>query len=785
VSDLARSAAAAILGDALRGLRARRGRTALAAGVILAAALVLGVVVSAAYALGGGFERAAERADLPSVLARFDGSGRAEVDARVRALPNLAARAYRTEFTRVRLAAGGHSLDEGVVHAVGGPRRGYAITAGRDLRASGDEVVVEAGLARQWKLRPGDRLAIGGLGPFRIVGVALAPDNVSYPLVRTARVYVARHWLEQRLGRRLPVNVALLWARDESRTDVLLSQARASAGGMRALRFTTRAGVRTLVESAAGLVIALLTAFALVSAALAGVLLAASARSEVARRLPAIGVRRAVGAGPGTIVALHAAEGALVAALPAAAGLALGGPLAAGPVRGVLESLNELAPGPVTTTALLAAVWAGAVVLVALASAWPAWRAARRSPAALLRRGDVQLPRARRWSLARWRQRQARVVAIGGAPQSPWRGGLLALGAQLVCARRARFAALVAVLGAATAVVLLLLALASLLTALRDDPAALGKRYQLTAQLSAERLPEVATIPGVRAVAPRYELRAVSATALGSPLRLIAYPGDHTRFEAPPLASGRRLRSDGEAEVGAGLADALGLRVGSTLAVQAAAAQELRFRVVGVVRALQDEGRVAYVRPARLEAALGSLSGPLVLRLDPGADQAAVRRRLSELGAAPQPVSGATGDSRGLLDVLARLLRVVALTVALVCLSALAQALALTAAERRGAFATLRATGADGRALRRLLFGAALAVAAPATLLALVLETLLLAPATERLAAGYADLPLQTDPAQVVLTLTGLLVLCVAASAGTARRLLREPVVAGLREAER
>ena len=513
------------------------------------------------------------------------------------------------------------------------------------------------------------------------------------------------------------------------------------------------------VEQAAGLVVALLVAFALVATGLAGVLLAAGARSEVQRRLPSIGVRRSLGATPAGLAALYATEGALVAALPAAFGLALGGLLAAGPVRGVLEALNELAPGTFAQLGLLGGLWLLAVVLVAAAAAAPAWRAARGAPAGLLRRGDVT------------------------APSHSGGGGLVLLGARLVAARRARFGVLVGVLGTALAVVLLLLGLASLLTALRDDPSTLGKRYQLTARLPADRVAQVEAIPGVLDAAPRYELTAVSATALGSPLRLIAYPGDHTRFEAPPLATGRRLRGDGEAEVGAGLADAVGLRVGSTLAVQAQRARELRFRVVGIVRALQDEGRVAYVRPGRLAAA-GTLDGPLALRLEPGADQDRVRRELVALGAASSPVGGATGNDRGLLDVLARLLRLVAITVALVCLSTLAQALALTAAERRGAVATLRAAGADGRALRRLLLGSALAVTLPAALLALALELLVLAPLTERLTASYADLPLRTDPGQVALVAACLVALAIAASTWTARRLLRQSVVAGLRESE-
>jgi hypothetical protein len=340
----------------------------------------------------------------------------------------------------------------------------------------------------------------------------------------------------------------------------------------------------------------------------------------------------------------------------------------------------------------------------------------------------------------------------------------------------------VAVLGTAASVVLLLLALASLLQALRDDPATLGKRYQLTARLAPEAAGAVEAIPGVAAAAPRFSVPAVSASSLGSPLTLIAYPGDHTRFEAPPLASGRRIRGPGEAEVGLGLADALGLRPGSTLAVQPGAPREARFRVVGVVRALQNEGRVAYVQPDRLAATGAELSGPVVLRLRPGADRARVGRGLRALGAQPDAVLGATGDNGAFLDVLAGLLRIVAGAVALVCLHALVSALALTARERRGAVATLRAAGADARALRRLLGGAAGAVVVPAVAVAVALEAIVLAPLVAHLTAGYADLPLGATGGQIALVAGALLAISWIAAWLTGRRLVREPVVAGLRE---
>jgi ABC-type lipoprotein release transport system permease subunit len=771
------------LRTAWASLRGRPGRAALTAVGVAAAGLVLGVALTVAYALSTGFDRAADRADLPTIVARFDDEDRSTVDAAVRDLPNLAARSYRYERTRVRLTAGDHSLDQGVIEVVGGGRRGYAIVAGRDVRSAAGaplEVVVERGLATQWGLHVGDRLDVGEVGSVPIVGISIAPDNVAYPLAKTARVMVGEGPLLERFGappgQRFAVNAALLWAQDPSRADVLVSAARQSSFGLRRLRFLTRGGVEALVGQAAGIVVALLVAFGVVATGLAGVLLGAGAQSEVQRALDRIGLQRALGVSPGAVVAVHAVRGALVAAPAAAVGLGIGALAGRTPTERVLASLNELSPSAGRLVSLLSLVWLCAVALVAGASALPAWRAARRTPAALLRGGDIASP-----------SRPRRAGRLGGHHAGHLdrrrRGGLAALGARLAIARRLRFASVVAVLGAAASVVLLLLALASLLQALRDDPATLGKRYQLTTRLPDSATTAVEAIPGVEAAAVRYSTDAVSASSLGSPLKVIAYSsGDRTRFEAPPLASGRRAHGADEAEVGLGLADALGLRPGSTLVIQPLAQQEARFRVVGIVRALQDEGRVAYVAPDRLLAAGVGLDGPMVLRLKPGASRARIAEGLNALGARADAVRGATGDSSAFLNVLAGLLRIVAATVALVCLHALISALALTARERRGAVATLRAAGADARALRRLLGGAALAVVVPAIVVAIILETALLSPLVAHLAAGYADLPLGATAVQIVLVAGGLLLLSWAAAALTGHRLVREPVVAGLRE---
>ncbi len=739
---------------ALAGLRARRSRTVLAAVGIVAASLVVGTGVTVGYGLATGFERAADQADLPDIIARFDETGREQLDERVRALPNLASRSYRFERTNIPLTANGRHTHKGAFHVVMGERRGYLVAEGRDLSGRPGEVVAEQGLAREWDLEVGDTVDVGRAGPLRLVGIAVSPDNVAYPLARAARVY-----LPDVYNADTPANLALLWLNDPAKADVTLTQARSVSFGLGRLEFVTRDGVKVLLGQAAGIVISLLVAFSLVALVAAGTMLAAGAHADVQRRLPSLGVQRALGFAPGRIAALQATEAALVA-LPAALIGIVGGTLAvAGPAAALLASLNERPPGWALLGPLAVAL-AGVVAIVVVAGTWPAWRAARRPPASILRGGDV-VPSG----------------AGGGG-----RGGMAALGARFATAARWRWAAAVATIGVCAGVVTLMLALASLLERLRDDPGTVGKRYQLTVPLDASLADRVDEIPGVADVAPRYATDGADSYRLGEPLRLVAFPGDHTEFEAPPLATGRRIRGPDEIEVGLGLADALGLRPGSTFAVQLAGGTEARFRVAGVVRALENDGRIGWVQPKRLLESDPGLRPSLAVRLDGGADRAAVSRELVQLGAPPQSAAAATTRNAQFLGVLAAVLRGVGLAVGLVCLYALVQALAVTARERRGAVALLRACGADVGTVALVLLGAAAAVALPGAVLGVVLEVTVMGPLVARLAAGFASLPIAPGPGQVLLVVCGLLALAAVATALVARRVLREPVVVGLRE---
>jgi ABC-type lipoprotein release transport system permease subunit len=747
---------------AARRLRVRLGRTALAALGIAAAGAMLGTAVTLSYGLGTGWERAAARADLPDVIARFDEEPLEEVETRVRRLPNLESASYRLELTGLPLFHRGRSVPDSSVHVVREGRRGYAIVDGRDLTGSSGEVVIEKGLAGEWALEPGDVVYGGSSGgfPLRVRGIAVAPDNVAYPLASKPRVYFSYEGLRTVVPGLERVNVALLWTHDPERTDVMLGQARAVGYGIEDLRFATREGLRLLVDQAAGIVIALLVAFSLVALGSAVVMLGASAQAEVQRCLETLGVLRALGVSRGGVVGRSLSEALLVAAPAGLLGVVLGGLVAAGPSARLLESLGELPPGRALLLPLGLA-YAGLVLVVAVATAWPAWRATRRPPAELLRGAELSgAPTRRLASLP------------GGA----------GLGARMVAARRGRLAGTVTVLAASTAVVLLLLALAGLLERLADDPGVLGKRYELTADLPAESVARVEEIDGVRAAAPRYVVEAADSFQLGARIRLVAYPGDHMPFEAPPLAEGRRLRAPDEAELGVGLAERLGVGVGGTLAAQLQSGAEVRFRVVGLVRALENEGQVAYTRSGPLLDVAGWIDPSIVVVLEPGAPRAGVERGLRALGAEPQAAAGVTSRRLGFLGVLASLLRVVAAVNGVVCLYALVQALALTASERRGSLAVLRACGAGRREVALVLVGAAGLVVGLAAPLGVVLERVALGPLVSGLAVDYAALSLAASPAQVAVVLLALVAVAGVAALWVARRIEREPIVAGLRE---
>ena len=574
------------------------------------------------YGLATGFDRAAARGRPPARHRALRPRRRARrVDARVRALPNLAARSYRYEEQATSaLRANGRRDAQGrrctSCSAAGAATRS---STGRDLRAPG-EVVVERGLAREWDLAPGDRLRLGR-------GWAGA-DRRRRGRARQRRLpahgHAARVRRRRRRRRAVPVNLALLWLADPDRADITLAQARATSFGDRRPRVRHARGDRGAARPGRRDRASRCWSRSRSSrSSRRGRCSPRARRPTSQRRLPAFGVQRALGFTPGRLAARQAAEAARVAVPAAAAGLAVGALAVAGPSADLLAQLNEQPPGaallPVLAACLLAIVGArhrrGDLAGVARGAA-PAGRdPARRRPRAAPRR-------ARR----------------AGA-------GLLATGARFAVAARGRWAASVATIAVCAGVVTLMLALASLLERLRDDPGTVGKRYQLTVRLNplrgrrgARRSPASRTPPSAtRSTSPT---RSGSASRCGwSPTRATTRASRRRRW---PRGGG--CAADGEAEVGVGLADALGLRPGATLAVQTEGGERgaLPRRGRRARARARRPDRVRAARPAARGAARTSAS-TISVRLEPGADRAAVERRARRRSARRRSrVGGAT-----------------------------------------------------------------------------------------------------------------------------------------------
>ncbi len=747
----------AALTEARIGLRLRKKRSLLTALGIALAAAMLAAAITVSESLGRGFARATQQAHLADIIVRFDPQSPNKVAQRINALPDIRYFSLRQEFTDVAISApNGRSAGNASVEVVGaggsGPH-GYAIVAGHDVTSAKGQVVIERGLAANWNIPLDGRINISGLGPQKVVGFAEEPDNVAYPLA-DPQIYVAKRVLNAEPDQ--DVNEAQIWLKDPRYMNEVLVQARATSFGVRGLRFVTRSGVKILLDQAAGIVIDLLVALSVIALATAGVLLASSARAEVERRLKAIGIRRALGGQRSFIALTQALEAALIA-VPAATLGALAGALATmGPSDRLLMLLNEPAAG-VSLAPLLAAGWALSIAIPTLAAAWPAYRAAGRPATELLRGAELRTRAARRTSL-----------------KSP---SLTLLGTRLASARRTRLVATAVTLGCSTAFVLLMLALASALGTLETDPQALGKRYQLTATLPASAVQHVKRLPGVQAVAPRYEQQAVDSYDLGETIDVVGYPGHASTFEAPPLTAGRRPNKPNEAEVGAGLADALGLSPGSELAIEMPTGKELRLKVAGVVGSFDHDGRIAYVPAKAMLKADPDAPEQLAIVLKPGANQQAVQ---NALGPAATPTTGAIGRGAPLVAVLRAILIAIAVVDGLVCLYALAQTCALIVQERRRTVAVLRACGAGQAAVGRLLAGAAAALILPAAAVGIALEIVILGPWLSQLAASYAVLPLSPTTADIAAVLLGLVAAAAISVAWVTRRATADTVVSGL-----
>ncbi|CAJ64011.1 putative ABC transport system integral membrane protein [Frankia alni ACN14a] len=281
-------------------------------------------------------------------------------------------------------------------------------------------------------------------------------------------------------------------------------------------------------------------------------------------------------------------------------------------------------------------------------------------------------------------------------------------------------------------------------------------------------------VPGVAEVVPDVSLPvglATAGTEITTPDTVQLHGWDSARLTPYRLTKGRAPAGPGEVVVDADLARRARLAPGSRVTVAATDRVAGGYSVVGVAAPHSaDPGPAVFVADAEANRLTAGLVDVLGVYPAPDSDSAtvakAVRRSLHGL-----PLSVRTGDGRGaaeFLDVDGALENVVALSATFggismaVALFVLAGTLALSVQQRRRELALLRAVGATGRQIRRLICGETLVLGLLACLpglvggaaLAWVLRAVLVdhgvAPAAMRLDVGW--IPLLVGAGATVLT---------------------------------
>ena len=245
-------------------------------------------------------------ASLPDIIVRFD--AQPAVDGRRRGSPRCptwpatrCAASSRTRRDRVRRAQRAATRSPRWSTA-GPPPRLRGRRRARPARPGPRGAARARRSPQAWGIQLGDTVRLRASGRSGSSGSSRRPTTSAIRSPSRASTSRGRRSTRASAANDDPqVNLAEIWLRNPRYLNEVLVQARATSFGLHDIRFATRSGVRVLLDQAAGIVIDLLVALSLIALVTAGVMLAASARAEVQRRLGAIGVRRAIGAsrGPG------------------------------------------------------------------------------------------------------------------------------------------------------------------------------------------------------------------------------------------------------------------------------------------------------------------------------------------------------------------------------------------------------------------------------------------------------------------------------------------------------
>jgi putative ABC transport system permease protein len=573
-------------------------------------------------------------------------------------------------------------------------------TLGRLPRSAG-EVALVAPLASGMRLRPGDRLLIGG-ERLTVVGVAATAVPVADAWVAPAQLdgltSAPPPEGEPAPG---PVVAAGLRLRDPDQATQLAERLTA-AGEVRANDWL---GARADFTDESRRNLAILAASTLLALLATGFTLATAIGGRALADRRRIGLLRSVGVTPRGVTGLLVGHYVALALLAAPFGLIAGYLLAPVLLDDTLGLLGMPPPGPPGLT-LVAAVLALVVGAVALACAVPAWQAGRLPPVVALQPTRSTANRA---------SRAARVARSLRLPVSA------TLGAKDAYVHRVRTGLTVASLALAAAMVVAVLSFETTMDRLVADPALQGQPWDLavfTESMPPERVDRLLeAAPGVDVVGHRYDVL-VMAGGVELEGRVIDGPADAFEFAVP---DGRPVQKAGEVTLGRGALEAMGAEIGDTVELSADG-RPFRARVVGrhVEGGADGRGVVALAGTIPAEA----LQMPTwIVRLAPGADPERARSAIVTSGngqlAVDRPADDAGGD-----DVRPIVYGVTALLLAIAAVN-LITTLLLGVRERRRDMAILGAVGASRRQITGTVVSGGLLLALPAVLVGLPLGAVL------------------------------------------------------------
>lgn len=494
------------------------------------------------------------------------------------------------------------------------------LEAGRWVGTTPGEVVLERTFARARHLAVGDELTVLERGhPTRldVVGIAVSTERGPFPDFTPAGSWVSGRTLADLVAGGAHAHRALnIQLDDRDASGAFMQRARQLYPPDRVGLYDWKSVKEDATQATSGLTIVLGSAslFALLAAGFV-IVNAISGRVLASRR--EIGLLKAAGFTPGGVTLLLVAENVILALGAGIVGTALGIALSPMLLHKSAELLGTPTPTGLTLQTVLAGVL-GVAAVVALFTALPAWRAGRLKVLDAIRLGTTSVS-ARSSRLARLATRARLPVPV-------------VLGVKDAFAARSR--ATMTILSLVLTVFAVVAALGTEATYRRviGDSSLRAKPYDLLVEPSESRAAAAALVARHRGEFQNAVTMAefpVTVPGRSTTLQARALGGDYQR-RPYAVRDGRMLARPGEAIVGHGTLEKLGLHVGDRLRLNAIGAP-LDLKIVGRYIEPDENGETAIFDERSLPAAqAGRLNPAYAITLAP---TEAARRLGNELQA--------------------------------------------------------------------------------------------------------------------------------------------------------